>query len=148
MPQPAQKRRSGLLAALLTMITPRRCLQAAIAFFLLMVCIGAIPGKASAVADMIPDKLLHFVAYAVLSCLLYGGMAGSRAARALRTLCLIALLGALDEAIQWLMPYRNANLLDWKFDMLAAVSCVAFMMLMHPVYLALAKQRTDGSADR
>jgi VanZ family protein len=147
MPHPIRQRRSGPLTAL-PMMTPRRCLLAAAAFFVLTVCLGAVPGKASAFAEMIPDKLLHFVAYAILSCLLYGAVAGSRMVRAFRTFFLIASLGALDEAIQWHMPYRNANLVDWKFDMLAAVSSVAFMTLLHPVSAAPAKQRRNGSAKR
>jgi VanZ family protein len=89
----------------------RRSLFIAFAFFLLMTAVGAIPGEANALSEIIPDKLSHFVAYAFISVLLFAGIAGSPMRRAWRTLLIVALLGLLDEAIQELMPYRNADLL-------------------------------------
>lgn len=123
-------------------ITPKRCLIAACAFFALMVAMGAIPGEATALSAKVPDKLLHFTAYAGLSGLIYDGLAGGKTSRALRTLLLIALLGGLDEAIQSFMPYRSADLADWAFDMLAALSSVLLLRLLHIVSTAKTKQRT------
>jgi len=98
----------------------RRSLLAALGFFLLMSAVGAIPGEANALAEIIPDKLSHFVAYAFISVLVFGGISGNPIRRAWCTMLIVALLGLLDEAIQGLMPYRNADLRDWKVDLLAA----------------------------
>lgn len=126
-------------------ITPQRCLMTACAFFALMVAIGAIPGEATALSAMVPDKLLHFTAYACLSGLIYGGLAGGMASRALRALLLIALLGGLDEAIQSFMPYRSADLADWAFDMLAALSGVLLLPLLSTVNAAVTRRRTHNT---
>jgi VanZ family protein len=103
-----------------SLLSGRRSLFIALAFFLLMTAVGAIPGEANALAEIIPDKLSHFVAYAFISVLLFAGIAGSPIRRAWRTMLGVALLGLLDEAIQELMPYRNADLRDWQVDLLAA----------------------------
>lgn len=106
-----------------------RRLLAALVLFALVTSISALRGKAIAAAELIPDKLLRFAASGFLSGLLYCGLRGSRVSRTLPILVLIGLPGALDETLQWLMPYRNANPSDWKFDMLAAMSCAAFLTL-------------------
>lgn len=123
------------------LITPKRCLLAAFLLFLLMVCLGAIPGKAMAASAVVSDKLLHFTAYSILSILLYCGMSGTRLNRGLRTFLLIGVLGGLDEVIQSFLPYRNFSRLDWEINMLAAAICVSFLMLAHPTYTALVKSR-------
>lgn len=128
-----------------TFITPKRCLMTACAFFALMVAIGAIPGEATALSAKVPDKLLHFTAYAGLSGLIYGDLAGGMASRALRTLLLIALLGGLDEVMQSFMPYRSADLADWTFDMLAALSSVLLLPLLSTVNAAMTRQRTHNT---
>lgn len=118
-------------------VTPARCLMAAMLLYVLMVLIGAVPGKAEALSAAVYDKLLHFAAYAALSGLLYAGLRGRPASRALRTVIVAGALGALDEAIQSFMPYRHANWADWRIDMLAALSCVGLLILVHPLYLQL-----------
>ena len=114
----------------------RHCLIAAIAFFCAMVAIGAVPGTADALSAVFYDKLLHFTAYALISTLVYAGLRGTPAVRALCTLAFIFVLGSIDETIQLLLPYRSPNWLDWKFDMLAALTCVGLLMLLHPVVTA------------
>jgi VanZ family protein len=114
----------------------RSCLIAALTFFCVMIAVGALPGSANALSAVIYDKLLHFSAYALLSTLVYAGLPGTPAARSLRTLAIIFVLGSIDEMIQLLLPYRNPNWLDWKFDMLAAMTCVGMLMLIHPVVTA------------
>lgn len=100
-------RRFGLIAALL--------------FFFLMIVLGSLPGRAEALSSLTHDKLLHFAAYSVISLLLYAGMEGSRLKRAMKTLLSVALLGLLDETIQHFLHYRNSDVRDWLFNMLAAV---------------------------
>jgi len=123
-------------------MTPRHCLLAALVFFTLMVGIGALPGKAQALSNMVYDKLLHFIAYGLLTGLLYLGMRGRPLSRALRTVLAVALLGAADEALQAAMPYRQANWMDWKFDMLASLSCVLVLFLLHTLRSGLKKAET------
>jgi VanZ family protein len=126
----------------------RRSLFAALAFFLLMSTIGAIPGEANALAEIIPDKLSHFVAYAFISVLLFGGIAGSPMRRAWRTVLAAALLGLLDEAIQELMPYRNADLRDWQVDLLAAACASGTMAWRARFSRVAAKLQTGADAAR
>ena len=135
--------------------TRRRCMLGAFAFFILMIAIGSLPGKAHAASSIVGDKPLHLIAYAVLPALVYGALRGTPMMRGAATLLIIALLGAADEAIQALLPYRFANWADWKFDMLAAISCIAVLMLLpslqsgrtpmtgcHPESIAPLKKKT------
>lgn len=118
---------SDAITRLSRILSPRFCLYAACAFFSLMVLAGAIPGKAEALSAAVYDKLLHFSAYAFLSALIYGACCTNSirpAMRAVRTLLLIAILSTVDEGIQALMPYRDANLLDWIVNVLAALATI------------------------
>ncbi|HJV87005.1 MAG TPA: VanZ family protein [Noviherbaspirillum sp.] len=129
----------------LSFMTPRHYLVAAAAFYSLLIGVGAIPGNAQAVSAVVYDKLLHFFAYAVLACLVWGAAHGSPTRRAVLTLLVIGLLGGTDEGLQSLMPYRNASWMDWKFDMYAAMACVAFLIVAQwfaPVPLREAAQRS------
>ena len=50
---------------------------------------------------------------------------------ALGTIAAIGLLGMIDESLQSLLPYRNASLADWCFDIGAAASVTALLLLIH-----------------
>jgi VanZ family protein len=128
--------------------TPKHSLLAALAFFICMVGIGAIPGKASALSAVVYDKALHFVAYSFLTALIYAGVQGRPFVRGLRTLLTIAALGTLDEFIQGAMPYRSASLLDWKTDMLAAGFCVALLMVLELGLYAMKRQSPNARIDQ
>lgn len=132
------------------LFTPQRCQIIACAFFALMMLIGAIPGEAQALSDAVGDKLLHLSAYSFLTCMLFGGLRGTIASRAFRTIVMIALLGSIDEAIQSVMPYRNANFTDLAFDMLAGSLTLTFLILLsinrHRLYQT-AHQRATRSAE-
>src|SRR5687768_325302 len=97
--------------------TRRRFLFAATAFFLLMIAAGAVPGKAEAASALVGDKLLHVLAYALLTGLVFGALRGRPVSRGVRAVLAVAMLGAVDESIQALLPYRHANWADWKFDL-------------------------------
>lgn len=96
------------------------CLTAAAAFFILMISIGSIPGKAEALSAATHDKFLHLSAYFILGILFFGGIRGSLMRRMGYTLAAIALLGGMDETIQYFLPYRKSEWLDWIFNMCAA----------------------------
>ncbi len=104
-------------------------LVSALLFFALMVCLGAIPGEANALSERFGDKLLHTLAYGFLSLLCYRGLNGTPLRRYAGSVSLIALFGLLDEGVQHFLPYRNASLLDWCFDVGAACIVVGFLTL-------------------
>lgn len=139
------------IVPLLAFMTPRHYLVAAAAFYTLMIGGGAIPGNAQALSSVVYDKLLHFFAYAVLACLVWGTLGSGPARRAVLTLLVIALLGGADEGLQSLMPYRDASWADWQFDMYAAMASVAFLIVTHwlapAVLRAPARQPRAGMAD-
>lgn len=96
-----------------------------------MLLIGAIPGEATALSNAVGDKLLHLCAYSFLTCVLFGGLTGNSTGRVFRTIMMIGFLASLDEAIQSLMPYRNANFADWVFDILAAVVTLGILIFLN-----------------
>lgn len=144
---PKSIRMPFLISRVLASLTPQRCRTAAILFFVLMVAIGAVPGNAQALSATVHDKQLHFAAYALLSALLYGGLAAESGMRGLRTVAAAGTLGAIDEAMQALLPYREASLADWQVDMIAALVCVVLLSLLTPLYsLFAARSAESGNA--
>ena len=118
---------------------------AASAFFILLVALGSIPGAANAMSEHYGDKLLHTLAYGVMSALYFHAYRGSKLARSSYTLATITLLGALDETVQSFLPYRNASLADWCFDVASALLIVLLLAwrtrtLSNPINTAI---RTD-----
>jgi VanZ family protein len=68
--------------------------------------------------------------------------------RAWRTMLIVALLGLLDEVIQGLMPYRHADLRDWKVDLLAA-ACASGTMAWRDRHSRIASRlHADADAAR
>lgn len=101
-------------------------------FFGAMVALGALPGSASTLASGVGDKTLHVLAYAFMTVLCFLSVRGNRRMQSLATLLIIALLGLIDESLQFLLPYRNASLLDWCFDMAAAGTMILLLNLCEP----------------
>ncbi|MFM8468229.1 MAG: VanZ family protein [Oxalobacteraceae bacterium] len=99
-------------------------------FFLSMVAMGSLPGEASALSSRFGDKTLHAAAYALISVLAHQSLVVSRNKRAIISVVLVGGLGLLDESIQHLLPYRNASLMDWCFDMAAAIAVATFFWLL------------------
>ena len=103
-----------------------------LAFFISMLAAGAIPGSANTLSDRFGDKLLHLLAYGFMAALCFQSLQGRRLTHSLISLLIIALLGLIDEFVQSLLPYRNASLLDWCFDIAAAIVVITFMNLFTP----------------
>ena len=97
--------------------------------FALMILLGALPGQADALSARFGDKSLHMIAYICFSVLCYRVWNVPRRQRILLTIVMIALLGLIDEGIQAALPYRNASLVDWCFDLLAALIAVIGLWL-------------------
>ena len=100
-------------------------------FFVIMISAGSVPGQATHLSAHFGDKLLHLIAYGLMSFLSFHSIVGSRIARIIFSLLLIASLGLIDESIQYFLPYRNASLTDWCFDIAAAVVVIFFLSLRH-----------------
>jgi VanZ family protein len=99
----------------------------ALAWTALIFGASSIPGsRLEDVGFRIPDKLVHGLEYAVLGALLCGILrAGARRPewRAfLIAVALGALVGALDENYQRLIPLRDSSFADWIADL---VGCAA-----------------------
>lgn len=71
------------------------------------------------------DKLCHFAAFAGQAFWIWLGFRAS--ARGMRTLAICALLGALDEGMQYYMPGRSCELADWLADVAGAGATVLVM---------------------
>ena len=89
-----------------------------------LLCFAAISAP-----DRYGDKLLHTLAYGFMAMLCFQALVAKPWLRALLTVAAIALLGMIDEAIQSLLPYRNASLADWCFDIGSAVIVAAALLL-------------------
>ena len=100
-------------------------------FFVIMISAGSVPGQATHLSAHVGDKLLHFMAYGLMTMLSFHSISGSRIIRILFSILLIASLGLIDEGIQYFLPYRNASLTDWCFDIAAAVVVTFFLGLRH-----------------
>jgi len=98
-------------------------------FFIAMLAVSSIPGNANTLSDRFGDKLLHLLAYGFMAALCFQSLRGQRIEQSLISLLIIALFGLIDELVQSLLPYRNASLLDWCFDIAAGITVITFMNL-------------------
>lgn len=103
-----------------------------LSFFGAMIALGAIPGSASTLSSSVGDKTLHLLAYGFMSFLCFRSIKASRCGQSVISLLIMALLGLLDESLQSLLPFRNASLLDWCFDMAAASAVILLLNLYEP----------------
>lgn len=107
-------------------LRPRR-FQAALLMFILILIAGSIPGARAEIAHVASGIILHSIAYAVLTFLLFTGTGGSRGVRALRAVLIVAAMGAADECVQSMFPYRTAALGDWAVDVGASLVCATLL---------------------
>ncbi len=111
------------------MMSVRPAWLAALAlFFAAMVAFGSLPGRADLLSAHFGDRLLHVLAYAFMTLLVFAAIAAPPLHRAAVTVGGIALLGLADEAIQSLLPYRKASVVDWCFDI--GTAALVTLMLM------------------
>ena len=100
------------------------CLGCAALMYLMIVVAGNVPGARADIGQYASGIVLHGGAYAVLACLCFLGSSGSMAARAVKAVLAVAVMGAGDEFIQSFFPYRGADVHDWAVDCIAAVLAV------------------------
>jgi VanZ family protein len=116
-------------------LRPRR-FQAALAMFTLILIAGSIPGARAEIGHLASGLILHSIAYAILTFLLFTGTRGSRTARALRAVLTVAAMGAADELLQSMLPYRVGALGDWIVDVSAALVCASLLWTLLPAPVA------------
>jgi hypothetical protein len=95
--------------------------QAALVLFAAILIAGSIPGARAEIGHLASGVVLHSVAYSCMTLLLYTGSTGSRRQRAVRAVLTVMAMGAADELLQSLLPYRVGALLDWVVDTSAAL---------------------------
>ena len=88
----------------------------AIALYLLILILGSIPGARAEVGEYASGMVLHSMAYAVLSLLLFSGSNGTPFQRGVKTVLTVMAMGALDEIVQSFLPYRHGAVSDWLVD--------------------------------
>jgi VanZ family protein len=115
----------------------RRRLQLALALFGAILAFGSIPGARSSIGHVAPGLVLHALAYSSISFLVFTGRPGSAWRRAAVAVLAVMAMGALDEGVQSLFPYRHAAVSDWLVDCQAALVTSALLWGCWPRLRAL-----------
>lgn len=106
--------------------------RSAIAVYIAVLVLGLVPGARAEAGELAPGLVLHFVTYACIAFLLFTGVNGGVTGRALKTVILVATMGALDEYMQSFFPYRRAAVIDWCIDVSAGLFMAALLCIMLP----------------
>jgi VanZ family protein len=109
----------------------------AIALYLLILILGSIPGARQDIGEVASGVVLHSLAYAGLTFLIFTGGSGTASQRAGKAVLTIALMGAIDECVQSLFPYRHGAVSDWMVDCTAAMLTAGFMWALWNRYRSL-----------
>lgn len=109
---------------------PRFC--SALLMFAAILIMGSIPGARAEIAEFGSGLVLHTVAYAILTFLLYTGTGGSSAKRAFRAVLCVAVMGGLDEFVQSFLPYRMGSVSDWLVDCAASLVTAGMLWWLLP----------------
>ncbi|MES2152420.1 MAG: VanZ family protein [Pseudomonadota bacterium] len=113
---------SNLLKLLVLDLKYRRLrLHCALLMYGAIVVMGSIPGARDKIGHYAPGLVLHAVAYAGLTGLLFTGTMGSAGQRALKAVLIVAAMGGFDEIVQSFLSYRNGAVSDWLVDCSAAL---------------------------
>lgn len=107
-------------------------LGCALLMYAAILVLGSIPGARAEIGHYATGVVLHSLAYAILTFLLFTGSTGSARSRALKAVLGVALMGAGDELLQSLFPYRGAAVADWLVDCNAAVITAALLWALLP----------------
>jgi hypothetical protein len=112
----------------------------AIFMYLMIVIAGNLPGARADIGHYASGVALHSTAYAVLAALFFFGSTGSAAARAAKSVLIVAMMGAGDEFIQSFFPYRGADVHDWAVDCISAIVTNGLLCLLVPKTALCAKR--------
>ena len=101
--------------------------RTALVLYAAILIIGSVPGARADIGHVASGLVLHSLAYGVLCLLIFSGSSGAPRWRAIKAVATIALMGALDECVQSLWPYRHATVSDWLVDCSAALVVAALL---------------------
>lgn len=104
----------------------------ALLIYAAILVMGSIPGARAEIGQYATGLVLHSLAYAVLTFLVFTGSTGSGRSRAIKSVLTIALMGAADELLQSFFPYRGAAVSDWLVDCNAAILTAALLWALLP----------------
>ena len=121
--------------------------RTALVLYLLVILIGDIPGLRADVGQYASGGVLHCVGYGVLALILFSGIAGSMARRALLSVLMVAAMGALDEFIQSFLSYRHGSVHDWLVDITAATVVSLLLTVLWPRMFASAMGKSALQPD-
>jgi VanZ family protein len=110
----------------------RRRLYSAFLMFAAILVAGSVPGARAEIGQYGSGVVLHSIAYASLTFLLYTGATGGRGRRAVRAVLIVMLMGALDECVQSFLPYRHGTATDWLVDCAASLVTAAALWRFMP----------------
>lgn len=106
--------------------------RSAMVLYLLILVIGSIPGARTDIGQYAPDAVLHSLAYAALTILLFAGSGGDKYGRAIKSVLTVMAMGAFDEYVQSFFPYRTASATDWMVDVIAGVFTTFILWAIWP----------------
>lgn len=104
--------------------------RTALVLYLCILVLGSIPGARSDVGQVASGLVLHTLAYAGLSFLIFTGSSGNPSRRAIKTVLTITVMGAIDELVQSFLPYRHGAVSDWAVDTASALVTASVMWLL------------------
>lgn len=106
--------------------------SAAILIYAAILVIGSIPGARAEIGHFATGPVLHSLAYAFLTFLVFTGSSGNAWIRAMKAVTIVALMGAGDEFVQSFVPYRGAAVADWLVDCAASLVTSAILWALLP----------------
>ena len=110
----------------------RRRLHLAFLLFAAILVVGSIPGARKEIGLVASGLILHSVAYASLTFLLFTGLSGGRSRRATFALFIAISMGAVDETLQSALPYRVGSFSDLLVDTIAACLTASLLWALLP----------------
>ncbi|MFO7523857.1 MAG: VanZ family protein [Ignavibacteriaceae bacterium] len=105
--------------------------------FIILILPSIVPGEI--ILSNPIDKFLHFIAYGILSFILYFALYFQNSISILKkypaifTVLLVSVFGMLDELRQYYMMSRTANILDWLANFLGSLLTV--LVIKSTIYL-------------
>ena len=109
------------------------CFRSAMLLYVLILVFGSIPGARHEIGAFATGAVLHSLAYAGLTVLLFiGQRTESATGRAVNAVLITAAMGAGDEFVQSFLPYRGASVLDWLVDISASLVAATALCVVYP----------------
>ena len=104
----------------------------ALLIYALILVLGSIPGARAEIGHYATGLVLHSLAYAALTLLVYTGSSGNPGQRAFKSVLTVSLMGACDELLQTLFSYRGASVSDWLVDFSSSILVSALLWALWP----------------